>query len=389
MKSKIWHHPGWYLWPVPAIAAFVIQRVLADSPALAEQWHSRHLFRWISLPIGYLTSLVPFSLTEMLVVLGCPLLLAGLIYWLVRMIKRPARLARTGRLACRLAWILSIIYFAFMLLHGFNYARLSVAENFGLPAQERSADDLETTAFWLAQKASQLRAGCEEDSQGVFKLHSSIAATLQAAEAGYESAAAEYPLLDGAAIRPKGVLLSHYWSYTGITGLYFPLLVESNVNIDVPAYQLPATALHEIAHTRGFAREDEAGFIAFLAGLAHPSPEYAYSAMLDAAIRCMNALYTKDEEAYQEVAGQLSEAVWRDLAAGNAYWKQFEGPVQTAANNVNNAYLKANLQEDGVQSYGRMIDLVLAWYEAKAEEGTLNRSVASIQATAAKPLPKG
>ena len=54
--------------------------------------------------------------------------------------------------------------------------------------------------------------------------------------------------------------------------------------------------------------------------------------------------------------------------AGSLYWQQFEGPVQEASNQANNLFLQANMQIDGVQSYGRMIDLVLAWYEQQRSD---------------------
>lgn len=388
-KRGFFRHPAWYLWPLPALLAFIAQRLLANAPELVEQWHVQRLFRWLSIPISWVSSLLPFSIAEMLLILGCPILFGFFIWWLVRLFKHKNRLARSGRLLCCLAWTASILYLLFMLLHGLNYARLPVAESFNLPARERDAADLESAAVWLADRASDLRVSLDENGSGVFALDQGVSLTLRNSAEGYAAAAAEYPLLKGPAIRPKGVLLSHYWSYTGIAGLYFPFLVESNINIDMPDYQIPATTLHEIAHTRGFAREDEAGFIAFLAGISHPRQDYAYSVVLDAAVRCLNSLYGVDPDAYQAAAGHLSPAVWRDLSAGNTYWKQFEGPVQEASSDVNNAYLQANLQDDGIQSYGRMIDLVLAWYETKAAAGTLDQSIATWQKPAVSQTAEG
>ena len=357
--------------------AFAGQRLLARYPDFAETVHARTVFRWLSVPISWLTSLVPLSLTELALVLGVPLLLVLLVIWIVRLIRRRDRKVRLARMVRVVAWTLSVAYLMFMLLHGFNYARQPVALSFHLPVRERTADDVKETAAWLIGQTNRLRDLTEEDEQGVFRLSLGIGATLRTASDAYAAAAADYPLLAGPSIRPKGVLLSHYWSYTGITGLYMPLLVESNVNIDVPEHSIPETALHEIAHTRGFAREDEAGFLAFLTGLYSDHPDFAYSVLLGAALRSLNALYGADPDAWQEVAGSLSDAVRRDLQAAGAYWKQFEGPVQEASTKVNDAYLQANLQQDGVRSYGRMVDLVLAWYEQQADLSLLEQSISS------------
>jgi hypothetical protein len=59
----------------------------------------------------------------------------------------------------------------------------------------------------------------------------------------------------------------------------------------------------------------------------------------------------------------------RDLRANNEYWDQFENKkAAEVANKVNDTYLKANEQEDGVQSYGRVVDLLLAEYRQRHSE---------------------
>ena len=42
----------------------------------------------------------------------------------------------------------------------------------------------------------------------------------------------------------------------------------------------PSTAAHELAHTRGFAREDECNFFAFLTSIASDSADCRYSGYL-------------------------------------------------------------------------------------------------------------
>ena len=49
-----------------------------------------------------------------------------------------------------------------------------------------------------------------------------------------------------------------------------------------------------------------------------------------------------------------------DLYAHTIFWQKYEGPVAEKAEAVNDTYLKSNKQEDGVKSYGRMVDLLIA-----------------------------
>ncbi|MDN5313907.1 MAG: hypothetical protein PWP10_2653 [Clostridiales bacterium] len=356
-----------FAWLPLALLLVALQRLLALNPQLTENLHTGGIFYILSWPLLRISSLVPFSLTEVLVVVVLPLTIVFLaVRAIFKIIKnRQDRLKRFFNGLNRVAWVLTIFLLVFMLMHGFNYSRLPAAEIFNLPVKERPADDLAATANWLTKEAALLRENLSEDEHGVFVLSGSIKETMLDVNAAYDAAEVDWPALRGHSIRPKGVLLSHYWSYTGITGVYNPFLVEANVNIDQPAYSLPDTIAHEVAHTRGFAREDEANFVAFLTGMYSQNSDYRYSVMLDTWIRITNRLYTADKEAYEQVASGLTDAMRRDLTAGSLYWKQFEGPVQEVSDQANNLYLQANMQSDGVASYGRMIDLVLAWFEVK------------------------
>ena len=58
----------------------------------------------------------------------------------------------------------------------------------------------------------------------------------------------------------------------------------------------------------------------------------------------------------------LSPKAAQDLKWNNQFWDRCDGKVAEASTQLNDRYLKANNQEDGVRSYGRMVDLMLAYY---------------------------
>lgn len=58
----------------------------------------------------------------------------------------------------------------------------------------------------------------------------------------------------------------------------------------------------------------------------------------------------------------MCDGAWRDMQYGSEYWRQFEGPIAQVSTSVNDAYLKANDQQHGVQSYGLVVDLLIAYY---------------------------
>ena len=127
---------------------------------------------------------------------------------------------------------------------------------------------------------------------------------------------------------------------------------------------LPSTAAHESAHQHGFAREDEANFLSYLACKASGDPDLVYSGYLLATIHAMNALAGADATAFTQLSSQYSPAVLADLRYNNEFWAQYEGKVAEKVTQNNDNYLKSNEQEEGVKSYGRMVDLLIAEYKA-------------------------
>ena len=126
---------------------------------------------------------------------------------------------------------------------------------------------------------------------------------------------------------------------------------------------LAATAAHEAAHLRGFAREDEANFIAYQVCMESEEVYVRYSGTMLALIYAGNALAKLNMEMYSELYATYSKGVRADLTAYRKSWEPYKGEAAEIHNKVNDAYLKANNQTDGVQSYGRMVDLLIAEYE--------------------------
>ena len=112
-------------------------------------------------------------------------------------------------------------------------------------------------------------------------------------------------------------------------------------------------------------REDEANFIGYLACIGSEEGGFRYSGYLTGWVYATNALAKADRVAYAEICGQLSEKAWDDLRYNNEFWGKYEGKTAEVSNRMNDTYLKLNNQSDGVNSYGRMVDLMLAYARLK------------------------
>jgi len=166
-----------------------------------------------------------------------------------------------------------------------------------------------------------------------------------------------------AARRPllRRAFLSPALSRLGISGIYSPFTAEAHVNGEVAPWLLPFTAAHELAHYRGFAREDEANFIAWQVLRRCPEPALAYSGTLAATAHLLAQLGRDDPAALEALRGRLHADVAADLEANRAFWRARRTPVVTdLARSSNDAYLRSQGQPEGLRSYGRMVDLLIA-----------------------------
>ena len=269
--------PLWLKWvfcAIPAALGALMYIILPHFPVFTEYALSRGLFRIVGFPLSWLSSLFPFSLAELLLVLSLPVLVTLLVLWIRRMVKCGQYLRVLER-GCRgIAWFVSLVFLMYMVMHGANFSRIPAGELLDLPTGTYTAQDLYKVTCDLADKASQARESLPEDENGCVTLSVSRSRLLLMADDGYRQLREDYPFLKAATWRVKSVALSHWWSYTGIVGIYIPWLGEANVNTDVPDNNLGFSAAHEVAHTMGFAREDECNFLAWLACTAADQPDY-------------------------------------------------------------------------------------------------------------------
>ena len=171
-----------------------------------------------------------------------------------------------------------------------------------------------------------------------------------------------YPVLSGVYPRPKPIFVSEILSVQQCSGVYSPFTIEANYNNDMVPYNIPHTICHEMSHLRGFMREDEANFIGYLACIDSDDADFRYSGYLLGWIYAGNALAKVDFKEYERLHGLLNRSVVAELDANSEFWARYEGEVAEVQEKVNDAYLKANGQSDGVLSYGRVVDLMLLDY---------------------------
>ncbi len=347
--------------------AFVLSWFLSFFPETVESVYSRGIYPVFAKVLSWVFGWAPFSVGEFVIVAS----ILWILWQLGRGIRKRLRRERSLR---NLLWhgalntftVFSVLAAAGDLLWGFHHRRLPFATLAGLEIRETEISQLEELCHELVDRCNQIREQVPEDGEGVAKLKTDSAGVCERAPLGLERLASTFPFFGTSYGAPKGVFFSIVMSYCGIGGIFDPFTGEANINTHMPEFEIPTTACHEMAHQHGFAREDEANFIAFLVCRAHPDPDFQYSGHKLALAHSMNQLYLADLEAWKRCAEKRSPAVLRDLQFSRNYWRRFESPIEKVSSAINDAYLKSQGQVYGVRSYGRMVDLLLA--ERKAPE---------------------
>lgn len=346
-------------------AGLLLFFLLRDDRALMTAFTRR-----ITSPLKFACSafwqLLPFGMAE---VVWAAAIAGGLIFAgrTVRLLVRgPHRL----RIALRRLWaalcIALWIAFGYTALWGVNYYADGFCAQTGLADRGCAPQELHTLLVAFHDRASALADEMPRDENGLFC--ADAAALLRAAPDAYAPLTARFPCLDGPRRTPKGMIFSVIMSHLGFTGFYFPFTGESLVNIDQPRYIVPVTALHELSHQRNIAPEEECNFLAILAGLESGDPLFEYSACMFAAIHLSNALWRADRNLHADAETHLSDIARRDDWANTAYWNRFQTPVQDVGTVVYEGFLQSYGQTEGMASYGKCVDLLVAYYFDYAPE---------------------
>lgn len=256
------------------------------------------------------------------------------------------------------------VWAGFCLLWGVNYWTDGFQDKSSIYAQPVALEDLRAVTEYFADRVSETAGDVEREEHGLFAVPREE--ILENSVHAYDGLTEAFPFLafDDPGVKPMA--FSRLMSALDFTGFYSSFTGESNVNVDSPACMLPSTVAHELAHQRGFASEQECNFLAVLASTTSGDPVYEYSGWLMGYIHLGNALYQADPAAWQAIRDSLPDTVLADLASNNAYWASFEGAAADASQKVYDTILKGYGQEDGIRSYGTVVDLLVAYYRDTA-----------------------
>ena len=320
--------------------------------------------------LAFVMSVAPFALWD---IAALVLVLATLLHVAFCLVKRRSPATWFANLFVLLSAVCLITVGGWALNH---YAP-PLAEDLGLDAKGGTIDELAEVSAYHLEEAARLAVQVPRDAQGGLE-HQDFYGLARIAGAAYERPAQSYAVFSGSTVPVKSLLV---WGepllYSGHTGIFFAATAESGVPLNCADADLPFVMCHEAAHRLGLAREDEANFAAYVACVSSDDVRFVYAGHYKAFVYCYNKLRALDADRaaqiidglYAQGLGEGIELVWKDMRAANERYDAYEGPFEKVGTTVNDTYLKGFGQTEGVQSYGLVVNYLIAWHEA-GRDGT-------------------
>ena len=309
--------------------------------------------------MAYATSFIPFSTAELFIILS-PILLSLLVVLIVKQAKKGKK--SSIRLFLIIICILLYIFITFVWTYSSGFHTTPLDKKLELDKKIPSKEELnEATAFVVSQ-LNELSEKIEYDDQGSSLSPYSYKELSEKICNAYEKYEKDHGIIRNFDSKIKPIILSEPLTYTHISGIYTFMTGEGNVNVNYPDFIVTTSVAHEMSHQRGVAREDEANITAFIVLMNAEDEFLRYCAYLDLYRYLANALYSADKDAYKNLYLSLASRVRQDLVNYSNFFKKYaNSKASDVTNKVNDSYLQANGQSQGIKSYGMVVETTCAY----------------------------
>lgn len=338
-----------------AVLTFLFLNFAKINSDWTEKRYSQTIYPNFKKIIGFIPSKFSFSFFEFIILISVIMTIVSLAYFIYSLkSKRSSRQFIIYRFLTGIIAVVCSFYIIFTFTCGLNYYRYSFIHYLDYDKYEPTQADLEEMIIYYGSKLDVEKINLSNQLSYSFdkSAKESVIAMNELAKA--------YPILGEVDyFQPKALVSSKFFSKAGIAGLFFPFTYESNINVAIPNYMIPATMTHELAHQAGFMSEDEANFIAYLACVKSNDTQIRYSGYFFAFTQSIVRLKKIDSKKANDLESRLSDSVKTDLNLYRNYLKSQAGLIQTISLKMNNRYLKANNQSNGVKDYNQVVSLLL------------------------------
>lgn len=315
------------------------------------EWYAREVYPTLSVVLGSFSSLVPFSLEELLAIVAGGGLLAY--PFIARRRGRKWKTILRNELESVL-WLYVWFYWGW----GMNYFRESFYTR--TRVQRTSYDEVRFRTFLQTYTDSLNASYCPVARLKLEQIHQSI-------QRQYRLLPSSYGLLVPKKYQtPKSLWCTPLYSGVGVLGYMGPFFNEMQVNEDLLPIQYPFTYAHELSHLLGVSNEAEANFWAYHTCIRSESKEIRYSGYFSLLPYVMvNARAVLSETNYTTWCSTIRNEVVRELEEKQRYWQTRYSPLPGAIQDkIYDLFLKGNRISSGKKNYAEVIQMILSMEES-------------------------
>lgn len=331
-------------------------------------------------------NLFPFSVGEVMIYVGvllvCCMLLGCLLFLFLR--KKSGRRVsffkkRFFQYSRFFGYLLLVLSFVMTVNCVVLYHSTSFGELYFKEYQKQNTiytqEQLILVRNYVIEQANNLALEMTRDEAGEIIYTGDIA---QGAREAMQNLGKQYALLDGYYPNPKDLKTSKFLSQQYMMGYYFPFSLEANYNGEMYIINMPITMCHELSHLKGFIYEDDANFIGYLACIESKDPFFEYSGYVSV-IHYLNqdlllslggnenlyATYMQENDLVKQDNIFLTKEAWDEVNASAIFKTE---TLKKASDIFLTTSLKLNGVENGMESYGEVVECMLQYYSGTLYE---------------------
>lgn len=287
---------------------------------------------------------VSFSVFEVFVILAILLVVAFIISLIVTLVKKKFHIAI--RLTCLMVSICCLFGSYYILVAGFAYNREPIGEFY--------SDGMEYYDFYDVVKYFKsdydyVAEKMERDEKGLSICPYTLEELSELLKTECQRLGDDYNVDGVFSVKPMKVF-SQFMSDSGITGITFMPTGDCGVNILQPSVGVTFTAMHEMMHSIGIMRENEANAMSCYLLISSDNEYLRYCGYFGYYGYLLRALSLNYEESEYN-AVRVSDAVRLETVEYNNYWAKQSSVFDKIGSFFNDLYLKLSGQKDGTGSY--------------------------------------
>lgn len=310
----------------------ILLTIFQNSPDICEWW-TRTFSRFFQTGIGFIIKWIPFSIVEL-----CVLFLIGFgIYLIVRIIIDLCK--KRWTFAAKKGLLIGIISLSIVVTYVSTTSLAYYRKEMPITLYEEKVDKskfAEVTQYFLDDfNACSSSLTYEENGEVIMPYDTRTLFNNLAKE--YEKL--DDPYFSSFTTNPKPLLTSFLYREFQITGVYTGPTGEVNYNAFMTNGEFPFTLAHELAHSKGVMRENDAQLLAAYICLNSDDTFIRYSGYLYTFASFLNIMrYTGNKDDYSNMSRQLNEEIFANFDYINEYWAK-HNLLETIGEFFNNLYL--------------------------------------------------